>query len=704
MPGLPLGNVPVPGSQFGTIVVRKQDHKNSCVVAAPGNIVIATMGDGDTVDGIVVNEGEAVLLPNQTDLKEVGRYDVGPAGGPSVRSADFDQDSEVTNGVAVIAVLGTQAGTWVVTTVDPIIVGTTEIVMVQNPPGPHTHTHASTTGQTVDDHHAKLHGGDHVDGTDDVPEVTETVKGLMSVADKVNLNNLNIFIASCGDEQPAVTNFDTLEDWIDAYELSSATFGICICEADTELTFGNPKTLTKPVKFISGRDNGAPAELVINAVLTIDYPDDESAGPVFEMDGVSLNVLSAGEIVFAENNEANVSIRNAPCIRHKAQCFDFQGTSGATRILLDNIGEFRNTEAGGGNFLNFSGTATFVELKIINVRPAPSHVPLSTMVWTPDVSIAMTVLGSDLTGLFDCSAETNGTIELRRDGASDYPESQILGAGVTLNNNRVGGDQLYETGGPTLLDVAAIADGDFIKRSGTDVVGATLGALALLDTVDTAQIDADAVTNAELANAAANTLKGNNTGGAANPIDMTVAQAKTLLAYLHSDLGGVGADDHHAQAHTVASHSDTTATGAELETLTDGSNADVLHAHAHDQLSGIAQDDHKTANTVATVNNTVTTIATIPIPDDTVVSIEVKIVGRRTNGADRYSSTVRRTVFREAAGAATVQGPQDLFDRSSDPQYDSQIVVSGNNALIQVEGDTGHDINWRSVHEKHSVA
>jgi len=35
---------------------------------------------------------------------------------------------------------------------------------------------------------------------------------------------------------------------------------------------------------------------------------------------------------------------------------------------------------------------------------------------------------------------------------------------------------------------------------------------------------------------------------------------------------------HHADSHTVASHSDTTATGAELEELTDGSTT-VLHAH-----------------------------------------------------------------------------------------------------------------------------
>jgi hypothetical protein len=48
----------------------------------------------------------------------------------------------------------------------------------------------------------------------------------------------------------------------------------------------------------------------------------------------------------------------------------------------------------------------------------------------------------------------------------------------------------------------------------------------------------------------------------------------------HTDLGTVSADQHHAQSHTVASHSDTTGTGAELETLTDDSDASALHRHA----------------------------------------------------------------------------------------------------------------------------
>lgn len=99
-------------------------------------------------------------------------------------------------------------------------------------------------------------------------------------------------------------------------------------------------------------------------------------------------------------------------------------------------------------------------------------------------------------------------------------------------------------------------------------------------------IDADAVSNAKLANAAANTIKGNNTGVSANPIDMTVTQTKTLLALENVDNTADSAKPvstaQSAAIAAVQSDADDAQTDA-TQALSDASDAQAdINAHAQE--------------------------------------------------------------------------------------------------------------------------
>lgn len=104
-------------------------------------------------------------------------------------------------------------------------------------------------------------------------------------------------------------------------------------------------------------------------------------------------------------------------------------------------------------------------------------------------------------------------------------------------------------------------------------------------------------------------------------------------------------------------------------------------------------------NTVDTTNANATLLATIAIPDDAVVLIEVTIVARQTNALGDASFVRRAEVRREGGGGATLRATVSTpFSRRSDSSWVVTIAVSGNDALINVVGAIGKDISWRSVH------
>jgi hypothetical protein len=114
------------------VLAGLRDPKDAVKVASTANVDIAT-GGLINVDGLVVAAGDRVLLKNQTDDTENGIYVA--AAGAWARSTDADSDPEVTQGMSCLVSEGLTnvRKIYVLTTSDPIVVGTSSLVFAQAP-------------------------------------------------------------------------------------------------------------------------------------------------------------------------------------------------------------------------------------------------------------------------------------------------------------------------------------------------------------------------------------------------------------------------------------------------------------------------------------------------------------------------------------------------------------------------------------------
>ncbi|MGE0338118.1 MAG: DUF2793 domain-containing protein [Gammaproteobacteria bacterium] len=104
------------------------DRKESVRVATTANI---TLSGTQTIDSVAVVAGDRVLVKNQTTGSENGIYVC--AAGAWARAADANTSDKVTAGMFTVAAEGgTQPDTlWVLTTNDPITLGTTALTFAQ---------------------------------------------------------------------------------------------------------------------------------------------------------------------------------------------------------------------------------------------------------------------------------------------------------------------------------------------------------------------------------------------------------------------------------------------------------------------------------------------------------------------------------------------------------------------------------------------
>ena len=102
-------------------------------VASTANVAVANgLENGDTVDGVTIATGDRVLLKDQSTATENGIY-VAVASGAASRATDMDASSEAIGGAFVWVNEGSVGADtqWVITTNDPITLGSTSITWTQ---------------------------------------------------------------------------------------------------------------------------------------------------------------------------------------------------------------------------------------------------------------------------------------------------------------------------------------------------------------------------------------------------------------------------------------------------------------------------------------------------------------------------------------------------------------------------------------------
>lgn len=114
--------------------VRGLDWKASVRAASTANVTVSSAPA--ILDGVTFANGNRVLLKNQSTASENGIYDFNGAGSALTRSLDASTQDGVqtlTSGTAVLVTEGTTLNdtAWVLTTPDPLVIGTTSLTFNQ---------------------------------------------------------------------------------------------------------------------------------------------------------------------------------------------------------------------------------------------------------------------------------------------------------------------------------------------------------------------------------------------------------------------------------------------------------------------------------------------------------------------------------------------------------------------------------------------
>jgi hypothetical protein len=504
--------------------------------------------------------------------------------------------------------------------------------------------------------HAVTHKGG---GTDEIDAATSTLAGLMSAVDKAKFDSLFTII------QPT--------DDIEAI-LEAATGGETFYIADGTHTITDVILISskKDISIFGGR--GAIVERSgASELFQIEGCED------FVMEGFTLSVPAIGGDMLRIKKAASGSYLLPT--RHRYRNLHFKTATGA--------GSYVNGFYSSDDFID--GT---IEFCTFNGR------------WDYAIDIWAASSGE----------RADGTVirgnNIRLDGTSTgigIELSSNAQRGISIENNHVRG---------AFYNSIYVENADLVEIRGNYLEGSTDAAIDIVANTPNCKIEGNFIYNA-----GGNGISIAESGASVNDNIIVITGGHGI--YFN------GKDKSSCQGNYVAQATDDGIRMNSQDTTSVGGNILVGNSGWGIQLIGGCQDnkldcnsfsgnslgkiklstdttgtmiDGKFAAEQQTTDATLTTIAAIAVPDDTVILVEASVVGRQTNAAARAGYIRRALFYREAAGGVVQQGTINTeFTRESATLWNATFSISVNDVLIQVQGAAGDNVNWDcryTVHER----
>jgi len=291
----------MPGMEYESYATLKDldvlKFKPPVRAATTANI---TLSGTQTIDGVSIVADDRVLVKDQSTGAENGIYVA--ASGAWARSADYDQDAEVTGGSVVFVSEGTANGNqgWMLTTNDPITVGSTALVFASIGTG---------IANVVEDATPQLGGNLDLNGnTITGLEIGTDVQAWSAVLDATTASFLTADETKLDGIETAATADQTGAEIKTAYELEADTNAFTDADHTKLDGIATAATANDTDANLKARANhtGTQASSTISDLATVvkAYRLDEFADPTASLNVSDEDLLNIGGTTFQVNRVA----------------------------------------------------------------------------------------------------------------------------------------------------------------------------------------------------------------------------------------------------------------------------------------------------------------------------------------------------------------------------------------------------------------